>query len=160
MITINDLFGKKQVIEHVKFGDVTGHFDQIKENIPENEWVEFNLRMCACIDTKTAFTLSDHSCFLYYKITAPGFADGVALQGQGHPTKLMALISGIFGKIDKTILRINFTRHPGKTIEEYKNFLSPVNVSRHHTLGRPLSIRIDKIREKIDKLYDRRGITP
>lgn len=157
MITTIDILGKSHIIKPCQFEDVPMHFEKIKDVIPEEEADSFITRMTDCIIAETAFTLSDDSCFLYYKNYKPTMAEGVALYGENAPVKVLALFSGIFIQIDPVTFKLDFALHPGTFAKDYKSILTTTSLKLSNHSNHPLVIRIDELKKKIDKIYKRKG---
>ena len=138
--------------------DIDVHFEMIKDVIPSEEVIQFKQRMSECITAGSAYTLPDGSCFLYYINHKPCCANGVALYGKNSPNKLLALFAGIFMKCDTKTFNLAFTLHRGKFVQEYKSIITMTSLKRNRIPGYPLIIRIDKIKDKIKRLYEIRGI--
>lgn len=153
-----DLFGKEHNIIPCVMSDIPVHFDLVKDVIPSEEVIQYQQRMSECINAGSAYTLSDGSCFLYYNNVKPFRAHGVALYGKNVPEKMLALFAGIFTDIDTHTFKLEFALHPGKFVSEYKSIITLTSIKRQGIPGYPLVIRIDKLRDKINILYRKRGI--
>lgn len=157
-IITKDLLGNSHTILPCGVDDVDVHFSRISDVIPSEEVIQFKQRMSVCIDAGTAYTLSDGSCFLYYHNYKPCCAHGVALYGN-NPLKMLALFAGIFKIIDPETFKIDFLLHKGKMISEYKSLLTTVSMRRAHAAERPVSVRVDHLFAKLDRLYKLRDIS-
>lgn len=158
MIITKDFFGKDHTILPCRAEDVDVHFSKISDVIPSEEVIQFKKRMSVCINAGTAYTLSDGSCFLYYHNYKSWAAEGVALYGTGSPVKMLALFAGIFREIDHETFKLDFHLHAGKLISEYKSILTLISMKRYRMPGHPVTVRIDELFKKMDKLYKARGI--
>ena len=157
-IITKDLLGNSHTILPCSAEDVDVHFSKISDVIPSEEVIQFKQRMSVCINAGTAYTLSDGSCFLYYQNYKPCCAYGVALYGK-DPLKVLALFAGIFKIIDPETFKIDFTLHEGKLLSEYKTLLTPISMRRSHKDNHPVTVRIDHLFKKLDRLYKLRGIS-
>lgn len=153
-----DLFGNKYEVVPCVHDDVAKHFAMVKDVVGEEEVAEFIDRMHDAIELHTAFALSDHSCFLYYINYKPCCATGVAIFGEGVPNKMMALFAGIFMRIDKETFKLDFHLHPGKFAGEYRSIIEMSSLKRNRIPGSPLIIRVDSLKKKINKLYEKMGV--
>ena len=158
MITTTDLFGGVHTIVPCDNEDIDVHFAKIQDVIPSEEVIQFKKRMSECINAGSAYTLSDGSCFLYYLNHKPCCAEGVALYGKQSSVKMLALIYGIFTKIDTSTFVIKMILHKGKKVSEYKSLFTLTSMKRQTTPGYPLVIRVDKLITKIKSVYEKRGI--
>lgn len=157
MIVTKDFFGKEYIIVPCTKEMITSHFSKIKTLISKNEWAIVKERMAQSINEGSAFALQDNSCFLYYLITKPHCAEGIAIYGKNSPNKMWALLSGIFIKTD--IFKLEFVPHTGGTlIKDYKSILTTISIKRQRIPGHTLVVRVDKLRDKIKDIYKKRGI--
>lgn len=147
-----DLRGKYYEFRRCLVSDIYDHFLRVKEFIEPAEYEVFKERMLTSCELGTAFMLADNSCYLYYINSKPCCATGVAMLGKNVPMKMMALLSGIFRSIDNTTFKIDFYLHTNKFVREYKSILTDTSIKRHIDNNYPLVIRVDKLREKINKL--------
>jgi len=158
MIITKDFFGNDHTILPCSAEDVDVHFSKISDVIPSEEVIQFKKRMSECLLAESAYTLSDGSCFLYYQNSKPCCANGVALFGSS-PVKMLALFAGIFREIDHHTFKIDFHLHAGKFVSEYKSILTTTSMRRQSAPGHPVTVRIDELFKKMDKLYRLRGIS-
>lgn len=145
------LRGTKIEFRYCTPDDIHEHFKKIEDVIePENQ-EEHEQRMLECVLEKTAFVTASGNCFLYYKKTKPKFADGVALEGRGHPMEMIALLSGIFRSLDDKTWFVYFKLHSNKFINEYKGLMSKSSIHRHLKSSDPILVRTDKLLAKFDR---------
>lgn len=154
---MRDLFGNPHIISPCIASDVTKHFNKIEHYIPAAEHKEFVERMQECVVLHTAFRISD-DCFLYYKNVDKFTSVGVALCGRNVPLEILTLFAGVFTLIDQDTFVMRFALHPGKLALEYKTLISLTSIRRNFQDKSPLVVRIDKLRDKLSKLYTIRGI--
>ena len=157
MITFKDFFGKEHTITSCTEQDIDVHFALIKDVIPVDEITQFKERMAECIEAGSAYTISS-DCFLYYLNYKPCCANGVALYGKNSPSKLLTLFAGIFSQLDTHTFKLNFKLHAGKMVQEYKSIITLTSLKRQRIKGYPLVIRIDKLKNKITAIYNKRGL--
>jgi len=159
MIPVKDLFGKTHLITQCTMVDINKHFEQIKNTIEPKDTINFKQQMYKSLIADSAFKLDDESCYLYYINDTARCATGVALYGKNSPTKMLALFAGIFTHIDTHTLKLNFHLHANKSVNEYKSIVTEASIRRQLIPGYPLVIRIDKLRDKINNIYNKRGMS-
>jgi len=158
MTIIKDLFGKQYTIVPCTIEDIPVHFSLVEEFIPSEEVVQYKKRMADCIIAGSAYTLTDGSCFLYYHNYKPCCADGVSFYGKGSPLKMLALFAGIFTEIDHHTFKIDFRLHKGQIKTSCRSIITKESLKRQSIKNYPLVIRVDKIRAKVEHLYNKRGV--
>jgi len=158
LITAHDILGNSKLIDECTLEDIPAHFELIKHWVPEEEHQEFKDRMAICVQEGRAYTMCSSQTFLYYKHRSKNQVDGVALYGKESPIDLLALFAGVFKYIDRDVFMMYFKLHPGKFVEEYKSLVTPISVRRQgQDPERPLAIRIDNIKKKVNQIFETRG---
>jgi len=158
MYTTLDLLGNTHKYRRCTPHDIEIHSAVIQNEISVDEVAGLQQRMAQSVAEETAYTLVDHSCFIYYTITQPGLSQGVVLYGKNNPLKMIALFSGVFHHRDEKTFKMDFSLHPGKFVQEYKSLLTMTSIKRAIGTDRPLVVRVDFVKDKIKDLYLRRGM--
>jgi len=157
MVLTKDIFGNEYEVHPCKHEDVLVHFQKVREWIPQDEHEAFLNRMHDSIREGKAFHI-DHKVFLYYKEQSPKICHGVCMYGKNEPALMIALFAGIFEKIDTQTFKIDFGLHPTKQLLEYKFLLTPQSIRRSASIpGYPMVVRVDKLKAKLEKLYEAKG---
>lgn len=159
MIETQDLYGNKYNIKSCTVLDIPKHYELVSSFIPENDKETYIECMNKSVEAGTAFALEDDSCFLYYLNYKKCLAHGCAIYGKGNPSKMIALLMGIFWKIDTNTFKLDFALHSTSFIEEYKSIITLVSLKRRNQdPKRPLVVRIDELKNKLKPLAESRGI--
>lgn len=153
-----DLFGNTYTVMNCSNEDVNKHLPKVSFGIAVNNIPKLKERMLKAIEQNTAFKLEDDSCFFYYLKETIFISDGVSFYGKDASYKLIALFKYVFNEIDNKTRRINFYAHKGTNISDYRNFVTLTSLKKQITPGNPLVIRVDKYKEKINSLYEKRDL--
>lgn len=144
------IFQQRVPFKRCLLHQIPEHFEKVKHWVPEEEWPSFKSRMADAVEEETAWCTEN--TFIYYKVKNKRVADAVALFGMGYAVEMLALLQGVFTKIDRSICMMRFRTHDGKHIEEYRSLLRKSAIRKwHQDHNAVLHIRIDKLRDKIIK---------
>jgi len=158
MINVEDLIGRRHEVVACKLDNITTHYDGISSNVPDYDKENFISRMEDCVNNGTAYMIADGSCFIYYDkdTESPAFAAGVALYGAGSPLKMIALFTYVFTHVDSKVLFMRLSPHSPTFVNECKSLLTINSVIDYSISKDYLMIRVDEIRDKVNKLIKSR----
>ena len=153
---MKDLTGKEHYIYRCHDEDAYLHFQMIEDIIePENREFVKN-QMFQAVEEKTAYAILD-KCFLYYLSLDKERSIGCAIWGKGAPLALLTLFVEVFAKHDPDTVIMYFSPHQETEIEDFKSLVTLHSLQTRSATNK-LYIRIDQLREKIDKLGNLRGV--
>lgn len=155
MKTMN-LFGREYTVRHCTLDDVDRHYDYLREFVLDLPEEQFRARMVQAIEQKTAFCLVDDGAMLYYINHKPELAEGVILFSKTSPRHILGLMACIFTYIDTTTFSIKFNLHESKFAAEYKSLLTRSSIRKNVTEHKPLHIRVDHLKKKLEALHYKR----
>lgn len=112
--------------------------------------------MLEAIDNGTAFTLDSGNCFLYYTKAKKEFSTAVAIFGIGNPLGMIALLYGIFTKIDKTTVFMLMKLHPKQKVGDFKSLFTKASARRMNPHEDAMMIRVDKVIAKYKTVFEGR----
>lgn len=153
-----DLLGNEFTVLPCNIDDIDLHFSKVKFGITNKLQDKFKDRMIKSIKNNTAFKLEDNSCFIYYLKTTTRIADGVAIYGEDVSNKLLALLITVFNDIDPNTVKLDFYPHSEKQISKYKSLITLSSIKKQIIPNKPLTVRIDKLKNKINNMYKKRSI--
>lgn len=154
MPVLKQIFDDKRKYRPCFTEDIKPHFEQIKHWIPEDQHIQFQVRMALSVNENHAWC--SKNTFLYYTREDKRMSHGVAIFGMDHPVEMLSLFTGVFYFEDRETAMLRFTLHPGKMIKEYKSLLTVTSMMRAHAdPTHPLMIRVDAFREKMIRIIDK-----
>jgi hypothetical protein len=160
MIETKDFSGNTYIIVPCTLDDIPVHFEMVKNLVPEEDRVDYVDKLKECVEKGTAFRLEDNSCFLYYSNYRDVHAYGYGIYGVNSPAKFVALLMGIFWKIDTRTYKLDFVPHREEFIPLFKSVITMVSLRRRmRDPRRPLCIRIDELKKKWRPIAEARGVS-
>ena len=155
MNIVKDLLGREHRIRRCVVEDIPDHFALVADVVEEDRREVYQEQMEYCIKEGTAFCTDDGKAFIYYYNYAPCCANGVALYGKGDPLKFYALLSEVFTTFDSRTFKLDFNLHTESFIQEWKSLLTTWSMKRARWEQRPVCVRIDEIKKKINTLKEK-----
>lgn len=142
MTDVTDFFNTTHTIEQCTTADIDGHYELIAQHI-------FNKRdqkqgMKECIEAGTAFKIGN-DCFLYYVNDTKNVADGFGIYGDTVPQNLLALIVGVFTKIDTETFCLRMEPFKPGWETNYRSLLTRASLRNRNDKNYPYIIRIDEL---------------
>ena len=136
--------------------DIETHYNTVKPLVKDINEKVYKSLMLQAINENTAYKLSDNSCFLYYIKNTKYISNGVSFYGKDNPVGMMVLFSYIFKTQDKDTTVIKFLPTSKNEMLSYKSLLTVKGIKNWYRCKKPVVVRVDKIRNKVDKFNDKR----
>ena len=152
MNIVKDLLGNEHRVRRCVVADIPVHFAIVSDIVEPEKHKLYQEQMEYCIDHNTAFCTDDNQAFIYYYNYAPCCANGVSLYGKGQPLKFYALLAEVFTTFDPRTFKLDFNMHDEAFIQEWKSLLTSWSMKRARWDNRPVCVRIDELRKKINNL--------
>jgi len=136
--------------------DIHIHYDIVAPLVQSVDKDTFKARMLQAVAGDTAYTTLDNSCFLYYLSTDKYTAEGVCFYGKDNPMGIFMLFTYIFNNMDEDTTILRLVPHSINEMKTYKSLLLPGSIKNWYRLGKPVVIRLDKMKKKIKYLLTQR----